>query len=465
MVRDYLASLHYTDPMGFAGDYYSHYPKVALGHWPPLFYALAGPWMLIFSSSRTSVLLGLALLTTILAWLLSTAVARRFGHIAGFLAGLLLISLPLVQLYSDEVMAESLLAIVSFAAAIYFARYLETESWQDSAMFGLFASLAIMTKGNGWDLALVPPIAMVLTRRFALLTRWTFWLPAIVVVLICAPWQFLTMEMAQRGWGGGDHPSLAYTLSALREFLVVWVSLLGWGLTPLVLLGIAVTVVVPYFKKKVDPDWATMFALIPAAWIFHSIVPAGIESRKLIIAIPAMILFLCAGSLWLARRFQWKPLLVAVAIVAIFGIQKFSIPTEIHFGYTEAARFVQELPDLQRTKILVSSERDGEGMFVSELAMAEARPGHQVLRATKVLSRTDWNGHVFACFYPTPESLLAYLHQAGISIVVSDTLPPVNYFEYQRVLNDTIAKYPGQLKLAASFKGDTKGVVNVYRVN
>lgn len=465
MVRDFIAGLHYTDPMGFAGDYYSHYPKVAFGHWPPLFYALGGFWMLIFSASRPSILIGMAALTTLFAWLTYDTVKRFFGPIAGALAGLFLICLPIVQLYSDEVMAESLLAIVSFAAAIYFARYLQSERWQDSAMFGLFASLAIMTKGNGWDLALVPPIALILTRRFSLLARRTFWLPAVIVATLCGPWQLFTMKMAQRGWGGGDQPSLSYTISALKEFLPVLVGLLGWGLTPLILVGISVTVVVPYLKKNVDPEWATMFALIPAAWIFHSIVPAGVESRKMIIVVPALVLFLFAGGFWLARRTGQNPALIAVVAVAIFGLQKFSIPTETHFGYIEAARFVHEQSDFRTKKILVSSERDGEGMFVSELAMGEKRPGHQILRATKVLAKTDWIGHVFTCFYQTPEALLDYLHNDHIGVVVSDNLPPMFSFEYQRVLRETISKYPDQLQLVGTFTGDTKGVVSVYRVN
>jgi hypothetical protein len=465
MVRDYIAGLDYSEPMRFAKDYYDHYPKVAFGHWPPLFYALGGPWMVIFSSARVSVLLGLAILTTCLAWLSQTVVKRHFGTAGGAIGGLLLICLPIDQIYSDEVMAESLLAIVSLAAVIFFARYLERERWQDSAGFGLFAALAILTKGNGWDLALVPPIALILTRKFSLFMKWTFWLSALIVVLTCAPWQFVTMSMAQRGWGGGDKPSLGYTLTALWQFLFAFIELIGWGAGILVLLGIAVMIVGPYFRKTLQPEWATIFALIPAAWIFHSIVPAGVESRKLIIAVPAMILFLFAGCHWIAKRFRWNPLLVVGGAIAVFCFQSFRIPPKTHFGYTEAARFIHDRKDFNNARILVSSERDGEGMLISELAMVEKRPGHQILRGTKVLSRTDWSGKVFACFYQTPENLLDYLHGAGIGLVVSDTLPPMLTFEYQRVLTEAIAKYPAQFKLVASFKGDTKGAVNVYSVN
>lgn len=466
MVRDFIASGDYTEPMKFANDYYAHYPKVALGHWPPVFYALGGTWMLLFSPSRISVLIGLALLTTLLAWMTSTAVKQKFGWAAGALAGFLLICLPLVQRYSDEVMAESLLTIFSFAAALCFAKYMETERWQDSARFGLFASLAILTKGNGWDLAIVPPVAILLTRQFGLLRKWTFWLPVLIVAALCIPWQWTTMSMAHKGWDGGDNPSWAYTLHALKDYTVVFVNLLGWGLTPLILLGMAVTIVAPFSKKNVAPMWASLFALIPAAWIFHSIVPAGVEDRKMIIAIPAMILFLFAGGSWLSQRLRWNPAIVAAAAILIFSVQEFYIPSEVHYGYMEAARYIRQRSEFQNAKILISSERDGEGMLVSELAMDEKkRPSHQILRATKVLSRTDWDGNVFACLYQTPSALLDYLHQTGVRLVVSDTLPPFAPFQHQRVLVEAVQKYPGQLQLIASFKGDTKGAVNVYLVN
>jgi hypothetical protein len=238
-------------------------------------------------------------------------------------------------------------------------------------------------------------------------------------------------------------------------------DLLGWVLLPLVLTGVAVTIV----KSRVEPFWASLFGLILAAWWFHSIVPAGVEDRKLIVAIPAMILFLAAGIFWVANRFHWNPALFAAAALVLFAVQKFSIPSETHFGYTDAARFIEGRKDFQNARILVSSQRDGEGMLVSELAMNDKRPGHRILRATKVLSRTDWNGHVFACFYETPEALISYLHDAGIQLVVSDTLPSSATFEHQRVLREAVSKYPEKLKLIGSFTGATKGVVNVYRVN
>jgi hypothetical protein len=420
--------------------------------------------MLIFSPSRPSVLLELAFLTSLLALVTFSEVKRQFGFLAGAVAGVLLICLPIVQTYSDEVMAESLLTLVSFAAVIYFARFLESESWQDSALFGVFASLAIMTKGNGWDLALIPPIALLLTRNFRIVLSRVFWWPALIVSVVCVPWQLLTLSLAQRGWDGGDKPNLVYTTRAARELLVSLVNLLGWGLAPFIVIGITVTVVIPFFQKKVRPEWAVMTGLILAALVFHAIVPAGVEPRKLIIAIPALIMFLFAGCAWIATKTRLNPAIVMVAAVAIFAVQEFTIPVEIHYGYSDAAHFISDHPELQDRTILVSSDRDGEGMLVSELAMRDKQLDHRILRATKVLASTDWNGKVYQCYYGTPEALLRYLRTAGVNLVVSDTLPGAISFEHQDILNQTIAKYPDSLKLIASFHGDVPGAVNIYRV-
>src|SRR5664280_2187093 len=40
MLRDYAASFFPTSPVRFAEQYYLHYPKVAIGHWPPVFYII-----------------------------------------------------------------------------------------------------------------------------------------------------------------------------------------------------------------------------------------------------------------------------------------------------------------------------------------------------------------------------------------------------------------------------------------
>jgi 4-amino-4-deoxy-L-arabinose transferase-like glycosyltransferase len=461
--------MHFADPMGFARGFHDHYPKVAMGHWPPLFYAISGLWLLVFSPARASILLELALLTALLAWLTFAVARRLFGWPAGVLAGALLLSLPIVQTYSDEVMAESLLTLTSFAAALCFARYLERGRWQDSALFGVLASLAILTKGSAWYLALIPGVALVLVRRYSLLRRWSFWLPVPIVGISCFPWQWMTMDLVERGWEGGQ-PGIPYTAHALVDFLAILTGLLGWALAPLIALGIAITVAWPYFKGRVEPLWASLLALVFAVWIFHSVVPAGVEDRKMIASVPALVLFLFAGGSWLAARFTaakvpWSPVVVTVLAAALFMVQKFSVPSEPVYGYRSAARFIHDQPAFANLSILISSQHDGEGMLISEAAMIDARPSHRFVRASKVLANVNWSGKESECYYRTPADLLRYLAGNGIRLVVTDTFPPVTSFQYQRVLEAAIARYPDKLRKIAAFHGDVKGEVDIYQVN
>ena len=82
MTREYLASGSSRPPMEFARDYYLHYPKVALGHWPPVFYAEQAAWTLIFPATRGSLLVMLALQLAVLTSLMWSVLNGRFGPAA-----------------------------------------------------------------------------------------------------------------------------------------------------------------------------------------------------------------------------------------------------------------------------------------------------------------------------------------------------------------------------------------------
>ena len=62
MVSEYLRNFPDADPLGFAEDYYLHYPKISIGHFPPLFYLVEGVWMLFLGTSKGVILLLLATL-------------------------------------------------------------------------------------------------------------------------------------------------------------------------------------------------------------------------------------------------------------------------------------------------------------------------------------------------------------------------------------------------------------------
>jgi len=54
MVYDYLAGVPKENPLAWAENYYLHYPKVAIGQWPPGYHVMEALWSLVWGPSRAS---------------------------------------------------------------------------------------------------------------------------------------------------------------------------------------------------------------------------------------------------------------------------------------------------------------------------------------------------------------------------------------------------------------------------
>jgi len=99
MVHDYLAQGCPGSPLEFAQGFYLHYPKVAIGQWPPVFYGLQGAWMLCFGESGLSLILLMSLLTALVSTIIHGLLAEDLGSPAAWVLGLLFVLMPLVQRY------------------------------------------------------------------------------------------------------------------------------------------------------------------------------------------------------------------------------------------------------------------------------------------------------------------------------------------------------------------------------
>ena len=108
LIRDFLLSGDYADPLAYAIDYYVHYPKVALGHWPPLFHLVSAAWMMLFSASRISLLLMMAFLAALLGWSVYLSARKELGKPTAMALAAIALLLPVVQEWSLAVMRETL---------------------------------------------------------------------------------------------------------------------------------------------------------------------------------------------------------------------------------------------------------------------------------------------------------------------------------------------------------------------
>ena len=394
LIHDYVASGIRTTPFNFAEEYYAHYPKIAFGIWPPLFHAIEGAWMLLTSPTKVSVLLMLALISTLLAYLLYLTIERYFGSSAGICAGLLLISVPVMQQSTSLVMLDSLFALFSFLAIYRYGRYLDGGCWQDSAWFGIWASAAILTKYNGLALAFIPPLCALFTGRWRIFRRGSTWLAAGIVLVICGSWYLPMWHLVS--YAAEPLPSFATVWPAMRFNTVAMAGLMGVPLLMVAAAGVMFTLRRRWLAKN-SGIWVAAAALIVSCWIFHSIATQDPEQRYLLAAVAPLILFLAVGIDGLSCRLRLSPVHFALALLLLYAVGTFKVIETPHLGYAAVASAISHQSGAPAI-ILADGMAESEGMAVSEIAIREHRPAHYVLRGSKVLATSTWMGRSIALF-------------------------------------------------------------------
>jgi 4-amino-4-deoxy-L-arabinose transferase-like glycosyltransferase len=423
MVRDYLAAFPWQPPMTFARNFYSHYPIVAIGHWPPMFYVAQAAWTLPFGLSRLSVLLLMAILSAATATVVFASWQRRFGKAAAGALALAFLSVPIVQEHGRMVMAEMLLALFTLLAVAAYRRYLETGHWRESLQFALAASAAILTKPNGLALALLPIVAVIAVRRVELLKRFSYWLPALVVALLCAPWYALTADLAREGWSASYEPSWLIREPAAEN---AWhlIHIAGAPVFVLALLGVTYELW-PRRGKAVNTDSAMMAALLCSVWLFHSFLVPVRDARHLIPAIPALLglsasaLAAFAGSITTMTSAS-RRIVLAFGIIAAAAFFFGSVGDPARGMGAEAAVRQVLSQTVSSDAVLVSSESYGEGAIIAKVVEQERRPGHRILRASQVLSSSSWDRSNYRLLHDSATDADAYLKAAHINVLVLD---------------------------------------------
>jgi hypothetical protein len=423
MVRNYIAAGLPHQPMRFAEDFYLHYPKMAMGHWPPAAYVLFAIWMLIFGAGRTSVLLLLALLNAACALLLFRAARGVLSLLAAQLIAIAFLLLPQVQSHAAMVMLEVLLTLVSFGAVLAFDRWLHRDTWANAGWFGLLAATSILTKGNGWVLLLVPLISLVLLRDLRRMLSPRLFFALAIIALTCVPFTLWSMHMVKDGWDA-DTWTLQFTVRAIPNISRFMLDTVGVVLALCALVGVWTKVIVPFWNRSIENFWAVMAGYIGGVWLFHVMVPTSLEPRKILMAVPALLLFAGAGIDSIAEALpagiglQKRQALVGAGIALGFLLLTFQIPRAYCSGFVRAVQFLRAKPELNDVGFFVSSASDGEGRFIAEVANLETLPQHVVIRATKALAKTNWLMTKYQLRDSSPAEVGDLLNGYGVAVVV-----------------------------------------------
>ncbi len=462
MVREYLLAPGAMSPIKFAENYYLHYPKVAIGNWPPMFYLGEAVWALVIPPSRASIMILMALITALLAFTLYRMAQPEFGWVAAVGLGLLLVAFPPVQHQSSHVLTDNACALLSLGAALVFCRYLGSPTVANGILWGAGACLAILTKGNGLALAYLPPLAILLTRRFDLLRRWSLWLSAALVAVVCGPWYWWTFPMAHSAW----QEDWGFLSPAVHRFGAT----LGAGLLPFLLVGLGTRVFRPLRREGAPRFWAVMAALLIGWILFHSFFVPGGGERKVIGALAPGLMFVAAGIRYVGRVAPLgqfgetaRVALVAAAAAGIFFVMDFEVPTSPGRGHSELAEMIVSDASLDGAAVLVSSTGLGEGALIAEVALRQPSPRHYILRASKMLSDSDWYGMDYRPRFDSVASLREALAAIPVSLLVLDTeewreMPP-----HHQQLMELTAAYPREWRRVKACTRPGGSLIAVYR--
>ena len=132
-------------------------------------------------------------------------------------------------------------------------------------------------------------------------------------------------------------------------------------------------------------------------------------------------------------------------------------------AFAEPAQTLLSHAGLERELTLVSSSHPGgEGAFIAEVAQLEPKPVRIVLRATKLLSSSTWNGLNYTLRYSSPEAVRTALEGLPVRVIVTDTAPGTSYSHHDLLLR-TLHQYAADWQLIYSSPSEREHV-EIYRL-
>ncbi len=419
MVYDFLTHWPSGDVMAWAVNYYLHYPKVAIGHWPPGFPLMEALWWLpLGGPSRASVIVLEGVLAA-LSGVLFFRLARQLVSppVALILTIVLLTATASTSSYSLAMteIPGLLWSVLLLQATV---RILQRPSKKSFGIAALWIGCALFTKGTGACLVPVPFVALVLGRQWQILPlRTLVWTSAVVLALGSA-WYFvqsLALHNSLTYWGG-------------MTFSLPWpaylaIPLAGYGFFALALGGIVAAV------ASRRPEALAAASLLLSAFAVTFVLRAMNDTRHWIIVLPAVLLLSAESLAWLAR-YRWVPLLAGAAAIALCPFRLQPVPARGYQHFTTELH----LP----ARMLISSNHWGEGGWIAAVALAERRPSSVVIRASKSLAAEGWNGENYKLLETKPEEVSKTLDELGVDTVVVQYVPGFETPPHQFLLTSTI---------------------------
>jgi hypothetical protein len=419
VVRDYLTQAFPHNPIRFGWDFYAHYSKVSIGHWPPLFYCLEGIWSLLFGRNQVALLLFVTLCGAAFIASIYFEVERRSSAVTALVSVAIILSTRIFHQMLCGVRPDILLALMVFWAAVYCGEYMRFGSRRSRNLFIAFALAAMLVHGRGAALILLPFILLPLRSK---VTKW-HWITAGAIVLLLAFVPRLLHQAPTHRWTALPFRARDFMLST--AFLTGWpwkslakdgVSLVaGWPWAVLAACGLPLV-----FRRSGEQQfWAAMAGIIVCNLGFYLLVPVPLEYRFLISTMQAVAV-LAGGALEVLRQSNLPfrgPLRLglATAAVAWMSIAVAHVERKPDWGY---GRLVANCLFCGNDVVLIAGDETNEGGLIVEASLSDPNRVHTVLRASKLLASSSWTGWDRQLIYRSSSDVLHSLDQSHVSLVL-----------------------------------------------
>jgi hypothetical protein len=200
--------------------------------------------------------------------------------------------------------------------------------------------------------------------------------------------------------------------------------------------------------------WQTLLALITSIVIFHTSLPRGgladryflgLFAAVLLLAMSCLSLIIRGSSISFLKTGPRTTILVGLLGASFLYFQFGFVRSESSGFQQTAARIANEA---KPRVILVCGDPIAEGVVVSEIALRDQRLRHFILRASKVLAQSDWNGDDYQPLFSNPQQVAAYLDSVPVDYVLIDDPDRHRTVLHHLLLLDAIALQPKVWRLA-----------------
>ena len=268
-VQDPISAL--SDPIGFAKNYYQHFPALNLGYYPPVFAVLEAGVMSVFGVSAmtgqlTELLLAVAMALLAYAWL-----RLRFDPWWALGTTVALVSTPLLVFWGQDIMLEIPSLAFMLGGMWGFERILRADkpAWSSVFLWAGFTILALWTKQHTLLILGVYGAGLVTTGRWKLYFNPRVLAGGIAILAGAGAVAAMTLKVGGAAVGytlghNRQHVADRFNIDQWLFYVLELPVLLTWPTLVLGVLGLV------WLTRRWEPYASLLLLWIVAFYVMHS---------------------------------------------------------------------------------------------------------------------------------------------------------------------------------------------------